>query len=303
MRIPAAAAAVASLLAVPALAQSGTYGSAQYGSRDTYSSTQDGAGGTYTKENWPLELTRRPLTLAPGMAEITIPVNINLSPDLVGKPIFLNPSIYYGVTRDITVGVRHFVGLCVTGASNGCPDVYNDVGIDSVFSLVRSQAFDVALGLGLDMFRITDPTTLAAEARVQFKYGTGPVALVFIPTLAVGLANRDEVAPTTTGFALHQLGPFAQESIGNRESLSLPLQLEVQLASPLAVFGTVSVSGPLDPPVGTFGDFYSVPVNAGIQLALSRQVDVGALLSWPMLAGPNHNGDLRFVAAQALFRL
>lgn len=277
--------ASAMFLSVPALAQSGSWRTAD-----------DGAGGTYTKETWPLELTRRPLTLAPGMAEIDVPVNVNISPDRFGQPVFLNPSLYYGATRDITVGVRHFVGLCVTGTSNGCPDVYNDFGLDSVFSLVRSREFNVALGLALDVFHITDPTTIAGEARVQFKYGTGPVAVVFIPTLSFGLANRDDTN-------LHQLGPFAQEALGNRETLSLPVRIEVQLASPLVVFGTVAFAGPLDPAVGSFGDNYSIPVNAGIQYAFSRSLDVGAVISWPLLAGPNHDGDLRFVAAQALFRL
>jgi hypothetical protein len=254
-----------------------------------------GPGGSYAKDDWPIELTRRPLTLAPGMFELTVPVNVNASTDRWGEPVFINPALYYGVADGMTVGVRHFTGLCVSGEAHGCAKVYDDVGVDSIWSLARGSGFQLAFGLGLDVFRISDPTLLAAEGRIEAKWGTGPVAVVFSPTLTVGLTNRDDASQ-------HMLG-IAQQSVGNRESIAIPLQLQLQLLPAVAVFGGVALAGSIDPPTGSFGDTYTIPVSVGAQVSFTNRFDVGATLNFPTLGGANSTADNRLLTGFLALRL
>jgi hypothetical protein len=247
------------------------------------------------KDAWPTELVRRPLTLAQGMFELTLPVNANLAPGAVAQPVFLNPSLYYGVTPNVTVGLRHFVGLCVTGSSNGCGDVYNDVSVDSIWSFVREQNTDVALGAALNASHL-DPVTLNAEVRLAARYRMGSVAAVTVaPQLNFGLTERDTQATI--------VGTNATTASGNREVLTVPVTLQVQGTDRLAVAVSTAIAGPLDPQVGGFGDSYTIPLAAEVDYAVTNMLDLGANFSFTNLAGKNSTSDARFgkVFARARF--
>ena len=128
------------------------------------------------KEGWPAEITRRPLTLAESMFEVTVPLGIGLSRDRGGKPVTLSPSIYYGVSDGLTVGLRHFAGLCLSGTPD-CPRVYEDLSVDTLWRLWRGVSTDLALGVALNASPITDPLALSAEARLLGRFRAGPAAL------------------------------------------------------------------------------------------------------------------------------
>ena len=53
-------------------------------------------------------------------------------------------------------------GLCLTGTSNGCPKAYNDVGVEGLFALVPSGAFQVALAAAFLVPSISEPFAMAA---------------------------------------------------------------------------------------------------------------------------------------------
>src|SRR5512141_1079417 len=80
------------------------------------------------KEGWPTEVTRRPLTLARNMLEVMVPLDVTLSARRAGEPVFLAPSLYYGVTDAFTLGLRQFVGFCLSGSAHGCRKAYQDLG-------------------------------------------------------------------------------------------------------------------------------------------------------------------------------
>jgi hypothetical protein len=247
------------------------------------------------KDAWPTELVRRPLTLAQGMFELTLPVNANMAPGAFGEPVFVNPSLYYGVTPNVTVGVRHFVGLCVTGSSHGCGDVYNDVSVDSIWSFVRGQNTDVALGAALNASHL-DPVTLNAEVRVAARYRMGSVAAVTVaPQLNFGLTERDTQATI--------VGTNATTASGNREVLTIPVTLQVQGTDRLAAAVSTALAGPLDPQVGGFGDAYTIPLAFEADYAVTNMLDLGANFSFTNLAGKNSTSDARFgkVFARARF--
>src|SRR5215213_5512264 len=77
----------------------------------------------YTKHDWPLEVTKRPIVLARSMFEARgDTMFINLSDGAAGEPVSLAPDLYYGVTNHLTVGINHERGFCLT--SDGCASKY-----------------------------------------------------------------------------------------------------------------------------------------------------------------------------------
>lgn len=256
-----------------------------------------------SKEDWPQELVRRPLTLAPGMLELTLPVNANLSDGAVGEPVFLNPSLYYGVTQGLTVGVRHFLGLCVTGGDHGCPKVYNDVGIDTIWSLGQGDTWDFALGAALNATRF-DPFTLSAEGRLAARWRLYPLAVTVAPQLDVGLTERDTGVATIAGGGGGVGGGAGATGLGNREVLTIPVTVQLQATRQLAVSVGVALSGPLSTAGDLgFGDLYTIPVAAGVDYALTSMLDLGAAFSFSNLLGKDGSADDRFGKVFARIRL
>jgi hypothetical protein len=249
------------------------------------------------KEGWPSEVTRRPLTLAEGMIEVTVPLGIGLSQDRGGKPITLSPSVYYGVNDGLTVGIRHFAGLCFSGSPD-CPRVYEDLSVDSLWRLWRGVSTDLALGVALNASPVADPLALAAEARLVGRFRAGPAALTVAPTFAVGITNRDttsvRTAPLAFPLATTSFGYFhgsVQEGqFGNREELRVPVSLAVQATPALALALGVSFDGPLSPPTGSFSDFYTIPVGFAVMLSPSNMLDVGASFTFLNLLGNQATG-------------
>ena len=239
------------------------------------------------KEGWPSEVTRRPLTLAEGMIEVTVPLGIGLSKDRGGKPITLSPSVYYGVSDGLTVGLRHFAGLCFSGTPD-CPRAYEDLGVDSLWRLWRGVSTDLALGVALNASPVADPLALSAEARLVGRFRAGPAALTVAPTFAVGITNRDttsvRTAPLAFPLATTSFGYFQVEQ-ANREQLRVPVSVAVQATPALALALGASLDGPLSPPVGNFSDLYSIPVGVAVMFSPSNMVDVGASLTFLNLLG------------------
>ena len=239
------------------------------------------------KEGWPSEVTRRPLTLAQGMLEVTVPLGIGLDKDVAGKPIFLSPTIYYGVSDAFTVGIRHFQGLCVSGGPE-CPKVYADVSVDTIWRLWSGASTDLAVGVAVNASPVTDPPALSLEGRLVARVRAGPASLTIAPAFEVGFTNRDAAVVrteplafplATTSFGFYQTAP------GNKEMLRIPGTLAVQATPGLALALAASLDGPLEPPVGGFSDYYSVPVGAAIVLSPTNMVDIGASFTFLNLLG------------------
>jgi hypothetical protein len=244
------------------------------------------------KEGWPVEVTRRPLTLAESMIEVTVPLGIGLSRDRSGRPITLSPSLYYGVSDGLTVGIRHFAGLCFSGTPD-CPRVYEDVSVDSLWRLWRGVSTDLALGVAVNASPVTDPLALSAEARLVGRLRAGPAALMVAPTFAVGLTNRDTAAVRTAPLAFPlATAPFGyfQGELGNHEFLRVPVSLAVQATPALALALGASLDGPLSPPAGSFSDRYTIPVGAALVFSPSSLLDVGASLTFLNLLGKEPAG-------------
>jgi hypothetical protein len=258
------------------------------------------------RDRWPTEITRRPLTLSQGMIEIAAPLQLNASKDADWKPVTLNPSVAFGVTDRWMIGVRHFVGVCFGGADDGCPHFYNDVSAFTRIAFARTYGVDVALQGALNVAPVTDDEAYAAEAALLLRFGGGALAITLQPTVSFGINDRDTRVSRTTPIAWN-FGTYdivtPQATVGNKEHLSIPATLQVQLGPTLSLAAGASLEGPLNPEVGSFGDFYRIPVGFAAVVTPIRYLDVGASFTFPNMAGKNDTRDIRQLAAFVAFRI
>jgi hypothetical protein len=261
--------------------------------------------GATGPEGWPTELTRRPLTLGAGMAEVTLPLAIGLSTGSAGKPVSTNPSLYLGVNDRWMVGIRQLVGLCLGGASNGCARVYDDVSLDTVLSLTRSPGLELGVGAALNWAPI-DPAAFSAEARLILRVSGGPVSLVVAPTLNLGLNDRGsgrvKSAPTRLDLGRTYGLVVVEPAFENKEWLLLPATAQLQLGPIVAVALGASLDGPLDPTFGSYADYFRVPVAAAVVVTPARSVDLGASFTFADLLGKAGTADARSIGLFGAYR-
>jgi hypothetical protein len=256
-------------------------------------------------DGMPIQLVDRPLTLPRETLELSAPLGINLSTGSGGEPTYLNPSIAYGVSDQLTIGIRHLLGLCLSGKDGKCPEFYNDLGFTLLYSLVQAGRLHVAFGAALDVAPIVDPTSTSGEFRLPIKFGNEFLALVLSPSLSFGLTHRDSGTkryPIAFNAGTYDVVVPA-ETAPNREVLRIPLTFQMQLERGPALLVGASVDGMLNPPVGTFSDVYRIPVMVGLLFTPARFLDLGAALTFSDLLGQEATADHRFLTAFATLRI
>ncbi len=118
-------------------------------------------------------------------------------------------------------------------------------------------------GIGALEVRAISPDLLAAiDIGVGFKYVSAPVSVKAAPMIGIGLTKR---------------------SNGNKEDISVPVQVAFQATPPLAIFLDTGIFGPTD----HFGDNYFVPAGIGASFLVQHGLDVGAELMLPVLLAPS----------------
>ncbi|MGC3996754.1 MAG: hypothetical protein QM767_04150 [Anaeromyxobacter sp.] len=259
--------------------------------------------GSTSKADWPTEITRRPLTLNQGMAELWLPVNMNLSDGQEFEPVNLNPSLYYGITNEWMIGIRHFVGICASGEDQGCAETYDDVSVDTLLAFGRYAGVQFGIGGALNYAPIHEPSAWSAEAKLAIRAGGGAFAITLMPTVNFGLNDRDassDLLPDGTPpykwtGTPQNLGTYNVLTLaatpGNREYLLVPVTLQLQLGSSLALAVGASLNGPLNAKDLDFGDVYTIPVSVAAVVTPSRWLDLGAALTFPNLAGADFSSD------------
>ena len=232
-------------------------------------------GGPLTKESYPLSVIDRPLQVIKGMIEIAgNTVQINLSKSLVGKPVSLAPSVYYGITDKMSVGVFHGTGICLTGADNGCGKVYNDIGADFRYYVLDSGAFTLSAHAGLYFFSL-DPVILNGNIGAYFQYTITPkFAILADPT--IGIKLKDGV-----------------------NSIAVPVWLGFQATPALWAFLSTSFGGPFD----GFGDFFTGSLGVGATYAINNKMDVGGEFQFTNLYGKGGGADGRLLVLRFAIRL
>ncbi len=224
----------------------------------------------YTAETWPVELVRRPLTPAAGMWEIDALVNVNLTKGEIGKPISLAPGIFRGITDRVALGIAHIRGLCVSGAENNCPYIYNDMGVLLRWAALRQGPWEIVLRGG---FQAEFQPAFRADAvvRVTARWRMGRFALAAEPFANVALTDRED-SPLT--------GP------GNSTFIGVSGRPEAQITRRVAAYGLVKLFGA----VNDWERTYFIYSGLGALVGLGR-FDVGAQVVFSALLGPNERAS------------
>ena len=215
---------------------------------------------------------------------------VNASKDNFGKPVSLAPDLFYSVSDTVQIGLLHTgpmgwqsrpgSGLCLTGTSDGCPKVYNNVGFDFMYGLLYGD-FHLSLHSSLFVLPVSDPTgvmwTIGLTGKFHF---TDVIALYFDPQFGVILSHRDVY----------------------KDQLFIPLELQFQIGAAVSFKVLSGVNGQLS----ELGDTYQIPLGLGLVGNVSSQVDLGVRFSFDNLLGHAFPGisraDARSIGLLLIFR-
>ena len=235
-------------------------------------SQDEGAAAEVTEE--------RQMTLPAGRAFVQVFAEINLSADLALKPLSIAPDLWYGVSDELTVGLVHSGrgatgffglpgnGLCLTGADNGCPDVYHNVGIDARYHFYRSGGITAAADGGL-FARSFDPFALALKVGATGRWQSGQLAVDLAPSIFAGLTERDPE------------GAVDVEVTSNKEVFLLPVTAIYAVTPQLGAAVQAGVQVPFE----ETGDAWTFGLAIGAQYLVTEQVSADLAFSLPLLAG------------------
>jgi hypothetical protein len=199
---------------------------------------------------YPDEYALRPLQLPSGMAQLKVPVVINLSRDNAGSPVYIPFEIRLGLTPQLELRLFHpGHGLCVSGKSHGCGHVYNDLGVGLLYNVLHEQDMDVAV-LGAFEVASFDPGRLRLDVGFGWKYLHAPFSIAVSPYLGFGMNHRDD----------------------NGDGLFVPAEFAFQLAPPTAMFVESGIYGDLH----NLGDTVHMPLGVGINYLITHGADIGA---------------------------
>lgn len=250
-------------------------------------------------EEMPVEETEPRMTLPAGRALLQGYLELNLSSDLVGKPISLAPDLWYGVNDDITVGLVHSShattgffggagdGICFVSEEDGCPEVLQNTAVAGRYHLTSEPvalAADAAL-----VVRQLDPFQLALKAGVVGKWQSGAISALFAANLFVGVTEREVD------------GGVMVEAGANKEDINLPVAVMYALSPELSLGVQTGVFLPLS----ETADTYLIPLSLGARYMVSPQISVDALFSFPaLIGGPEETGaDFRVLTLGAGYAL
>jgi hypothetical protein len=219
---------------------------------------------------------RRGLQAPGGMFAARLLLNANLSDGAIGEPISVTPDLFYGITDRFQLGLVHNgpmgwqsrpgLSLCVTGKDNGCPKVYDNVGLDVMFGLATAPMHLSAHGqLLINRF---DPMATSVSLGVAGKLHLGDEAAIFFdPKISIAMQDRDV----------------------NDDALYIPVELQYQVGAPMTVKLLTGFSANLS----NIGDTYQIPVGIGVVHNLNEHLDIGARFTFDNLLGRQDEGDDR----------
>ncbi|MEO8843909.1 MAG: hypothetical protein ABI591_17250 [Kofleriaceae bacterium] len=215
------------------------------------------------------------LTLQPGALFVQLDLELNLAKDAVAKPFSIAPDVSYGVTQELTLSLINSTfgttgfrggtgsGLCVTGASNGCPHVDNNLGGEAMYSLAEGDA-PIAAVVGLYSLGL-DESFVDLKLGLKTKFTAGAFALLFNPSIYFGLNDR-EATPR------------------NLDQLYLPVGLSYQVSTPLTVGVGSGIKGPAND-FSRFGEGWLVPLGVNAVVTINPALAVGASFTFGKLVG------------------
>lgn len=217
----------------------------------------------------PDDIVGRPLVLAPGELDAELVIEINAAAGAIARPLSLAPDVWWGLTRDITVGLIHSdpsvdriepgASVCVRSGLLSCDRIYHGSGAELAWQ-VREGGLAVA-GIARLLVRDVDPWKPAATLGVRARWRHGRLAVTAAPYLQIGLANTD---------------------LGNRTAAVVPITLAVQ---PVWHWALRLATG-WNSDLAVWRDGWHVPVALGARVRATEQLDVAVDYGFTSLLGP-----------------
>ena len=213
---------------------------------------------------------------------------MNLSSGAEFEPTSLPPDVWYGVTKELTLGITHSrhaadgffggpgAGICFVGEDSGCPNVIANTAVQGRYHLPVEQ-LPVAAEGGL-VISSYDPFELALKAGVVGRWDAGKLSASFGLNMFFGLSGR------TTGEGM-------AEVTSNGEVVNLPITVTYAVTPALSLGGQTGVGLPLQ----ETADTYFVPLAAGGRYMVTSKIHADLIFSFPLLiSGAEENGlDVR----------
>jgi len=203
------------------------------------------------------------LTLPEGNVLLALTVESGVSAGKMMAPFSFAPDLSYGATSDLTVSLVHSyaaitgfrgasgAGLCM-GAEQNCRELYNDVGVEGLYTLTRGT-FQLAGNGGLLVTSI-GPWHTDLKVGAKAKLALGRFYALTTPSIWYALDDRgNRVVPHD-----HQLW--------------LPASVWVKPTSKLSLGVASGYKGPLL----ELHDKWSVPLGAAVQGLIDKGITLGA---------------------------
>lgn len=237
------------------------------------------------------------LTLGKGKVLIAgSTASFNLSDGAEGEPITIAPSIWYGVSDKITIGLTHDLGsttwsprplaapgICVTGTDGGCVEVYENLGLSGLVSLAQGK-FSAAAHIGADVGKF-DPFILSARVGLLGHYAAHEkFSIVFDPRVTFGITERD--APSTAG-------------LNNKERFDVPVYGWINVAPQFGAYVHIGFNAPFD----GLDEAYRIPVGAGFTYKVNQQFSAGADFHFLNLIGKDGDEKLRVLGVRLAYAI
>jgi hypothetical protein len=228
--------------------------------------------------SYPIEITKRPLTLPAGTFQLNGNATIDLSKG-AGTAVELSPNVAYGVNDEVELSLTHQGHGSLLFGPKGTK-VYNGFGADVTYWALKAPV-GIAPHAGLDVGPFDPKFALGFNVGSRFWYNfSDSVVLSADPRIGFGVANR---------------------AGGARDYLSVPVALLVQTTDNLGVRIESGIHGGLN----SFGDTYAIPLGVAGIYALNHSVDLGARFTFTGLINGAGAGafDGRALGLFANFRL
>lgn len=231
-----------------------------------------GAGASYSRASYPYgERVNQPLTLPGTMLRVDLPLAANLSSGAVGEPVSIPASVDLGVTDNLQLGIFHGTGVCLSGTSNGCPEVYDDAGVRAVLGLLRQLEWQFAVEAVFYASSL-EASSYVLGGRGAYRRSVGNFGITVDMGLLVAVSDRSTAL-------------VRQLFFGSAEGA-------VQFGESFSVFASLGFDKPIDTAAGV-SDRFAVPVGFGIEVEPVNKITFSGELVFPNLLGQESTGRER----------
>ena len=234
----------------------------------------------------PADFVTRPLVLARGQLAGELVADINLAPRRIGESTSLAPDVWYGVLPELTIGLVHSMPsvdrfspgatFCVVHEDTGCTRTYRGSGVDARYLLADGE-LAVAARARL-LVRDVDPVKPALTIGALARWRRGRFAITSDPYIQLGLANTDQ---------------------GNRHALFIPITFAVQAHARL----DVALRTGFNSDFAVIGDGWHMPLAVATRVMLDAHIDLGVMVGFASLLGPQNTAKERALFFTFAYRL